>query len=333
MRNKYKDDDSEHLQTGDKFINISLQIGDYFITLATLPALKTIEKNFVEEVYNDYKSWVGSLKVDSGKKITVISNLDLKNTLTAIKPLFPTFKDVSADNSLQMRTVAEIQKYFVGGTVEVIKLPTNTTDFMNLYNNNSSHEYYDKKSLENLYLKYGGTYAIRVSYGNRFSKIIPVFEKFNTLQQLLNVINKNKDTRGSLNDKQNTGQFLGNRLINVIQIRNIYKKLTKDEREEYQPILTKIHSEIFKVSDVPEEVKHTRALKNIFRSHEVIGDSASTKVVDPANISVEDFRIKFRNALIAEEEGKKTAVDDLINATDDVNDQITTAIRKNKGRY
>ena len=54
--NKYKDDSSEHLKDGDKFINISLQIGDYYITLATLPSLKTIEKSFEKEVYDNYKS-------------------------------------------------------------------------------------------------------------------------------------------------------------------------------------------------------------------------------------------------------------------------------------
>ena len=49
---------------------------------------------------------------------------------------------------------AGIKKYFVGGEIEVIKLPTDSKSFMNLYNNNSSHTYYDATQLKNLFNTY-----------------------------------------------------------------------------------------------------------------------------------------------------------------------------------
>ena len=315
--NKYKDDKSEHLKDGDKFINISLQIGDYYITLATLPALKTIEKSFVEGVYNNYKSWVESLNIDN--KLTVIGGFDINKNLTAIKPLFPTFRDISKDNSYQMHTISGIKKYFVGGEIEVIKLPTDSKSFMNLYNNNSSHTYYDATQLKNLFNKYKGTHAIKVSYGNGFSKIIPVFEKYHTLEQLLKIVNKNTNTRSSLKDSKNTGLFLGNKLLNPIQIENVYNTLTSEEKKEYQPILTKIYTQIFKGAQATSETKHKRSLKNIFRSHEVIGDGASE--------DVKNLRVEFINALI-EDEKDNNAIDAFFNgyAGETSNQQIITAL-------
>lgn len=281
-----------------------MQIGDYYITLATLPSLKTIQKSFEEGVYNTYKSWVDKLDINTDSNITVIGGFDVTENLTAIKPLFPTFREASQDNSYKMYTISQIKEYFVGGKIEVINLPTDEETFKNLYNNNSSHTYYNPEQLNNLYSKYKGTHAIKVSYGNGFSKIIPVFEKYHTLEQLLNIINKSTRTRNSLNDPKNTGLFLGNKLLNVIQIENVYKSF--EEREDYKKyILTKIYTQIFsKYPDASEPIKLKRSLKNIFRSHEVIGDGEDD--------GVKDFRIKFANALIKDEEnGNDDAIEAL----------------------
>lgn len=319
--NKYKDDVSEHLADGDKFINISLQIGDYYITLATLPALKTIEKSFVGEVYDTYKSWVDSLKVDDNTKITVISELNLNKSLTAIKPLFPTFKEVSEDNSYQMHLVSDIRKYFVGGEIEVMKLPTDKTTFRDVYNKNSSHTIYDATQLSELFSKYNGTHAIKVSYGDGFSKIIPVFEKYHTLEEIIKIINTSTDIRNTFKDGKNTGFFLGNRLLNLIQIENVYKTLTSTEKKEYSPIIEKINSQIFKVPANTDKEKLNRALRNIFRSHEVIGDYASSEV--------KQLRIDFRNALIEGED----EINKLFAETSTNTDQLKTALSEAKMVY
>lgn len=274
-------------------------------------------------MYETYKSWVDKLDINTDSKITVIGGFDVTENLTAIKPLFPTFKEVSQDKSYKMYTISELEKYFVGGKIEVIKLPTDATSFRNLYNNNSSHTYYNPEQLKNLYSKYKGTHAIKVSYGKGFSKIIPVFEKYHTLKQLLNIINKSTITRESLKDPKNTGLFLGNKLLNIIQIENVYKSLTPEEKKEYQTILTKIYAQIFKKApEASEAIKLKRSLKNIFRSHEVIGDGTAE--------GVEDFRIKFANALIKDEEnGNNDAIEALFNEyTTNTSQYLQTALKE-----
>ena len=275
-------------------------------------------------MYETYKSWVDKLDINTDSNITVIGGFDVNKNLTAIKPLFPTFKEVSQDKSYKMYTISELEKYFIGGKIEVIKLPTDKKSFRDKYNNSSSHEYYNTEQLNELYAKYKGTHAIKVSYGKGFSKIIPVFEKYHTLEQLLKIINKDTNTKDDLKDRQNTGRFLGNKLLNVIQIRNVYKSLTPDEKKKYKKILTKIHTKIFTNSEeVTDEVKLKRSLKNIFRSHEVIGDEKSPDVIN--------LRIKFINALIEDEEnGGNKGIEAFFNSypTNPSDSQIKTALEE-----
>lgn len=273
-RNKFGDKVDERLKDGDLMVNLSVKIGDYYITIATFPKLETVKKHFDDEYYKKYETWITGLTNKLGNNL--ISELPItKLPITLISSVQRFIERDTSDKKI-VRTIKERLEQSIGVTYKFGTFPSVEDEFKKFYNNYSFGNAIGDSVLTDLYKKYKGKKYIEVGFGNLNStkKLIALSNTNHTVPKIIKIINNYiREINKSNKFDPEVGIGLGSVLVNPIQIKQILKNHKNNKK--FVPILNNIVTTIFgskagKVDLTVNNNTNFKAFSNIFRAHTVI---------------------------------------------------------------